>query len=101
MTFYDEYGNEITLEISDNGPVLEALTVQTEQLEKLVECQAKSLETLETVVENQTTVIAHLEAENAKLTEMNQYTAYIFVIVLFAALYKVLGGALSSMFGGG
>lgn len=94
MTFYDENGCMITLEISDNAPVLEALTAQTEQLEKLNESQAE-------VISRQTEIIAHLEAENAKLTEMNQYTAYIFVVVLFAAVYKVLGGALSSMFGGG
>ncbi len=87
MTFYDEYGNAHTLEISDDTAVLEALATQTEKLETLAESQAE--------------IISQLEAENAKLTEMNQYTAYIFVIVLFAALYKVLGGALSSMFGGG
>ena len=87
MTFYDEYGNVITLEISDNEAVLEALTAQTEQLETLNECQAE--------------IISELQAENAKLTEMNQYTAYIFVVLLFATLYKVFGGALSSMFGGG
>ncbi len=90
MTVYDEYGNAITLEISDNSAVLEALALQTEKLEQL-----------ETVVESQAEIISHLEAEGEKLAEMNQYTAYIFVIVLFAALYKVLGGALSSMFGGG
>lgn len=90
MTVYDEYGNVHTLEIHDYSAVIEALTVQTEKLEQL-----------ETIVESQAEIISHLEAENAKLTEMNQYTAYIFVIVLFAALYKVLGGALSSMFGGG
>lgn len=86
MTFYDEYGNVITLEISDNEAVLEALTAQTEQLETLNECQAE--------------IISELQAENAKLTEMNQYTAYIFVVLLFATLYKVFGGALSAMFGG-
>ena len=86
MTFYDEYGNIVTLEISDNEAVLEALTAQTEQLETLNECQAE--------------IISELQAENAKLTEMNQYTAYIFVVLLFATLYKVFGGALSAMFGG-
>ena len=90
MTVYDEYGNVHTLEIHDYSAVIEALTVQTEKLEQL-----------ETIVESQAEIISQLEAENAKLTEMNQYIAYIFVIVLFAALYKVLGGALSSMFGGG
>ena len=86
MTLYDEYGNEITLEISDNEAVLEALTAQTEQLETLNECQAE--------------IISELQAENTKLTEMNQYTAYIFVVLLFVTLYKVFGGALSAMFGG-
>ena len=90
MTVYDEYGNIITLEISDNEAVLEVLNAQTEKLEQL-----------ETVVESQAEIISHLKAENEKITEMNQYCAYIFVIVLFAALYKVLGGALSAMFGGG
>ena len=87
MTFYDEYGNAYTLEISDDTAVLEALAAQTEQLETLVESQAD--------------IISQLKAENEILTETNQYIAYIFVIVLFAALYKVLGGALSAMFGGG
>lgn len=98
---YDEYGNIYVFEENDNSQLAEIIVSQNEKLVKLAENQAETLKTLETVVENQTTVIAHLEAENAKLTEMNQYTAYIFVIVLFAALYKVLGGALSSMFGGG
>ncbi len=98
---YDENGNIYVFEENDNSQLAEIIASQNEKLVQLAENQAETLKTLETVVENQTTVIAHLEAENAKLTEMNQYTAYIFVIVLFAALYKVLGGALSSMFGGG
>ena len=98
---YDENGNIYVFEENDNSQLAEIIVSQNEKLVQLAENQAETLKTLETVVENQTTVIAHLEAENAKLTEMNQYTAYIFVIVLFAALYKVLGGALSSMFGGG
>lgn len=98
---YDENGNIYVFEENDNSQLAEIIVSQNEKLVQLAENQAGTLKTLETVVENQTTVIAHLEAENAKLTEMNQYTAYIFVIVLFAALYKVLGGALSSMFGGG
>lgn len=99
--FYDDYGNPIIFESTDFQSLAYILDSQNKKLGTLVEKQADTIATLETVVENQTTVIAHLEAENAKLTEMNQYTAYIFVIVLFAALYKVLGGALSAMFGGG
>lgn len=87
MTLYDEEGNVITLEISDNIAVLEALTAQNEKLEMLNKCQAE--------------IISELQNENKILTEMNQYTAYIFILVIFSVLYKVLGSALSSMFGGG
>ena len=87
MTLYDEYGNEITLEISDNESVLEALSIQNENLE--------------TVIEGQADVILALSEQNAQLAEMNQYSAYIFVLILFYFLYRLFGGALSSMFGGG
>ena len=86
MTFYDENGNEITLEISDNSAVLEALTAQTEKLETLVESQAD--------------IISHLEAENAILIEMNTYCAYIFALVAAFFIYKIISAALSAIFGG-
>lgn len=98
MTFYDENGNIITLEISDNSAMLEALELQNQNLEAIAESQA---ETLKTMQEQNETLLAHIEAQEAKITEMNQYTAYIFVIVLAVLLYRVLSGALSSMFGGG
>lgn len=98
MTFYDENGNIITLEISDNSATLEALELQNQNLEAIIESQADILKTMQ---EQNETLLAHIEAQEAKITEMNQYTAYIFVIVLAVLLYRVLSGALSSMFGGG
>lgn len=79
MTFYDENGNIVNI-TSDNTELLEALTEQSEKLEELrvlTESQAK------------------------KIAEMNQYTAYIFVIILAILLYRILSSALSSIFGGG
>ena len=97
MTFYDEYGNEltfydengvaITLEAYDTPTVIEALTAQTEKLETLVESQAE--------------VISQLEAENTILIEMNTYCAYIFALVAAFLVYKIISAALSAMFGGG
>ena len=98
MTFYDENGNIITLEISDNSAMLEALELQNENLEAIIESQAAALETSQ---ERYEMLLAHMEAQEAKIAEMNQYTAYIFAIVLAFILYRILGGALSSMFGGG
>lgn len=86
MTVYDENGNVITLEISDNESVLEALTIQNDKLETLCKSQAD--------------IIAQLEQENTKIEEMNQYIAFLYVLLMFGILYKVLGGALSAMFGG-
>lgn len=87
MTFYDEYGNEHTLEISDDTAIIEALTAQTEKLETLVESQAD--------------IISQLEAENTILNEMNTYCAYIFALVAAFLVYKIVSAALSAMFGGG
>lgn len=98
MIFYDENGNIITLEISDNSAMLEALELQNENLEAIIENQADILTTMQ---EQNEMLLAHMEAQEAKIAEMNQYTAYIFVIVLAFILYRILGGALSSMFGGG
>lgn len=98
MTFYDENGNIITLEISDNSATLEALELQNQNLEAIIESQADILKTMQ---EQNETLLAHIEAQEVKITEMNQYTAYIFVIVLAFLLYRILSGALSSMFGGG
>ena len=98
MIFYDENGNIITLEISDNSAMLEALELQNENLEAIIENQAATLEISQ---ERYEMLLAHTEAQEAKIAEMNQYTAYIFVIVLAFILYRILGGALSSMFGGG
>lgn len=98
MTFYDENGNIITFEISDNSATLEALELQNQNLEAIIESQADILKTMQ---EQNETLLAHIEAQEAKITEMNQYTAYIFVIVLAVMLYRILSGALSSMFGGG
>lgn len=123
MTFTDENGNIITLEISDNTELLEAFELQTEKLEELreiSESQAEIItamqeqfvtlqETYDTNIkelsemsqERYETYLAHTEAQEAKIAEMNQYTAYIFVIVLAVMLYRILSGALSSIFGGG
>ena len=87
MTLYTETGEEITLEISDDTAVLEALTAQTEKLETLVESLAE--------------IISQLEAENTILTEMNTYCAYIFALVAAFLVYKIVSAALSAMFGGG
>lgn len=123
MTFYDENGNIITFEISDNSAVLEALELQNEKLEELrllSESQAETIlamqeqlavyqenydnnikEFSEIAQERYEIISAYSEAQLLKLTEMNQYTAYIFVVVLAVLLYRILSGALSSMFGGG
>ena len=97
MTF-DEQGNEVfsdeqeqesetPLEISEYKSVLEALTVQNENLETVIECQAD--------------IISLLSDQNAMLVEMNQNTAYIFVALLVYGVYRFISGVLSSMFGGG
>lgn len=123
MTFYDENGNMINLEISDNSAMLEALELQNGNLEAIVESQDNILTTLqeqnetflsiveyqnefftalqETSQERYETLLAHYEAQEMKIAEMNQYTAYIFAIVLVIILYRILSGALNSMFGGG
>lgn len=100
MNFYDENGNIVTFQVSDNSSMLEALELQTEKLEQLetiVENQAAALEASQ---EHYEMLLAHTEAQGAKIAEMNQYTAYIFVTVLAFLLYRILSGALNSMFGG-
>ncbi len=87
MIFYDENGNVITLEIADNSEELEALGTQIKELEELNNCQAD--------------ILLEVQKENALLTEINQNVAYIFVLVLAFLLYRIISGALSSMFGGG
>lgn len=123
MTFYDENGNIITLEISDNTELLEALKLQAEKIEELREISESQAETIlamqeqfaiyqenydsnikefsEIAQERYEIISANSEAQLLKLTEMNQYTAYIFAVVLAVLLYRILSGALSSMFGGG
>lgn len=87
IVFYDDSGVAITLEAYDTPTVLEALNAQTETLEALKECQAD--------------ILSELKVQNATLTEMNTYVAYIFAIITVMLLYKVLSAALSAMFGGG
>lgn len=87
MTLYDESGNVITLEIADNSEEVELLGNQIEKLAEINQCQADML--------------LEVQNENALLTEINQNLAYIFVIVLVFLLYRIISGALSSMFGGG
>lgn len=103
------------------GDVLEALTIQNEMLseqnnnlriylekfEDTVKCQPdtyalleKDYELLENSYKELETVTEQLTAQNVKLTEMNQYTAYVFAIVLAFVLYRILGGALNAIFGG-
>lgn len=103
------------------GDVLEALTIQNEMLseqnsnlkvyferfEELNKCQADTYTLLESnykllkeSYEELETVTEQLTAQNEKLVEINQYTAYIFVIVLVFVLYRILGGGLSAIFGG-
>lgn len=103
------------------GDVLEALTIQNEMLseqnnnlriylekfEDTVKCQAdtytlleKDYKLLEKSYKELETVTEQLTAQNVKLTEINQYTAYVFVIVLAFVLYRILGGALNAIFGG-
>ncbi len=94
MTFYDEEGNVVYLEVSDNSEEIRLLTSQIEELETLNKCQADSL--LELKNANKA-----LNAQNQTLIEMNQYSGYIFVLVLAFLLYRIISGALSSMFGGG
>ena len=103
------------------GDVLEALTIQNEMLseqnnnlriylekfEDTVKCQAdtyalleKDYELLENSYKELETVTEQLTAQNVKLTEMKQDTAYVFAIVLAFVLYRILGGALNAIFGG-
>lgn len=91
MTFTDENGNIIMLEISDNSAVIE-------QLETIIENQAAALEISQ---ERYEMLLIYTQVQESKIAEMNQYTAYIFVIVLVFMLYRILSGALNSMFGGG
>lgn len=87
MTIYNEYGEELTFEISDNDSVLDELATHTEYLA--------------TVADRQADIITLLKEQNAKLTEMNQYSAYIFAALIAFGLYRFVSGVLSSMFGGG
>ena len=76
-----EQDGEITEnEDTEYQSVLEALTAQNEQLETLVGYQADII---------------------SQQTEILQYTAYIFAILLIYGLYRFLSGVLSSIFGGG
>lgn len=120
----DEYSFETSDEMIPTtyyGDVLEALTIQNEMLseqndnlkvyferfEKLNKCQADTYTLLESdykLLEESykelKAVTEQLTAQNEKLVEINQYTAYIFAIVLAFVLYRILGGALSAIFGG-
>ena len=87
MTFYNEQGEEIILEISDNAELLEALTEQNTKLE--------------TIIESQSDVISALTAENEKLTEISDLVGLIFGALLLYGVYRFLSGVISSMFGGG
>ena len=100
-TFFDEQGNVYYLEVSNNKEVIKALELQTEKLEQLEAIAENQAAALEISQERYEMLLAHTEAQEAKIAEMNQYTAYIFVIVLAFIVYRILGGALSSMFGGG
>lgn len=96
------------------GDVLEALIVQNEMLseqndnlkiyverfEELIKCQADTYTLLEKDYKELETVTEQLTAQNEKLIEMNQYSAYLFAIVLAFILYRILGGALNGIFGG-
>lgn len=93
MTFYDSEGNIVYLEVSDNSEEIQLLTSQLEEIKTLNKCQADSL--LELKSANQA-----LNAQNQTLIEMNQYSGYTFVLVLAFLLYRIISGALSSMFGG-
>ena len=101
MTFYDDMGNVYYLEVSNNKEVVKALELQTEKLEQLEAIAENQAAALEASQERYEMLLAHTEAQEAKIAEMNQYTAYIFVIVRGVLLYRILSGALRSMFGGG
>lgn len=124
MPLDSEYSFETSedmIPITYYGDVLEALTIQNEMLseqnnnlriylekfEDTVKCQAdtyalleKDYELLENSYKELETVTEQLTAQNVKLTEINQYTAYVFVIVLAFVLYRILGGALNAIFCG-
>ena len=69
MTFYDENGNIITLEISDNSAMLEALELQNQNFEAVIESQDDILKTMQ---EQNETLLAHIEAQELKIAEMHQ-----------------------------
>lgn len=99
MNFYDDFGNVVTFQITDNTELLNALELQTEKLEQLETIVENQVAYLEASQERYEILLAHTEAQEAKISEMNQYTAYIFVIVLAFSLYRILGSALNSIFG--
>ena len=101
MTLYDDFGNEYEVEVSDNSEVMEALSEQSEKLDDVYSLLEDYSEHIETLEQCQADILTALQEQNDKLTEMNQYTAYIFVIVLAFLLYRIVSSALSSMFGGG
>lgn len=120
----DDYSfetSEDTIPTTYYNDVLEALTVQNEMLseqndnlkvffenfEELNKCQADTYTLLESdykLLEESykelEAVTEQLTAQNEKLVEINQYTAYIFAIVLAFVVYRILGGALNAIFGG-
>ncbi|MCM1479661.1 MAG: hypothetical protein NC085_08135 [Muribaculaceae bacterium] len=89
------------MEVSDNKEVVKALERQSEQLKQLETIVENQAEALQQSQERYEMLLSHTEAQEMKIAEMNQYMAYIFVVVLAVLLYRILSGALSSMFGGG
>lgn len=101
MTLYDQLGTAYEVEISDNSEIVQSLSEHSEKLDDIYELLDEYSENIENIEQCQADISTALQEQNDKLTEMNQYVAYIFVIVLAFLLYRILSSALSSMFGGG
>lgn len=101
MTLYDQLGTAYEVEISDNSEIIQAISEQSEKLDDIYELLDEYSENIDNIEQCQADISIALQEQNYKLNEMNQYVAYIFVIVLAFLLYRILSSALSSMFGGG
>ena len=94
MILCDEDGYPYDVIVVDGSDLSGLLDEQSQKIDDLTE-------EIDTLSQCQADILTALQEQNAKLTEMNQYLAYIFVIVLAFLLYRIVSSALSSMFGGG
>ena len=94
MTLCDENGYPYDIIVVDGSDISKSISEQSEKIDDLAD-------NIDTLSQCQADILTALQEQNEKLAEMNQYLAYIFVIVLAFLLYRIVSSALSSMFGGG